>query len=128
MARRRRVIAARSGSTPASSSSKVPCAALGSSAIGLSSLRLEFLERDSRSLRIVENHADGMAMTGAQSAHAMPQVHAVSAAHALHWPVAYREDHAVATPKRHHFGPRLHPRPLLGQHELAAGEVFLRFR
>ena len=67
-------------------------------------------------------------MAGAQSAHAMSQVHAVGAARALHWAVAYGEHHAVATSRGHHFGPRLHTRSLLGQHELAACEVFLRLR
>jgi hypothetical protein len=79
-------------------------------------------------LRVVEDHADGVAMTGPQSAHAMSQVHAVGAARALRWPIAHREDHAVAPSKRHHFGARLHPRPLLGQPELAAREVLLRLR
>ena len=32
--------------------------------------------------------------------------------------MAYGEDHAVALSKWHHVGPRLHPRPLLDQHEL----------
>jgi hypothetical protein len=67
-------------------------------------------------------------MTRAESAHAVAQVHAVGAACTLHWPVVHREDHAVATSKRHHFGPRLHSRPLLDQHELAAREVCLRLR
>jgi hypothetical protein len=39
-------------------------------------------------LCIVEDHADGVAMTGAQSAHAMPQVHAASEAVSRHDDVA----------------------------------------
>jgi len=46
-------------------------------------------------------------MTGAQPAHAMSQVHAVGAARALDWAIAHGEDHAVASSKRHHLGPRL---------------------
>ena len=33
------------------------------------------------------------------------------------------EDHAVPLPEAHDLGARLHPRPLLGQHELAAGKI-----
>ena len=38
------------------------------------------------------------------------------------------EDHSVALPERDHLGPRLHAGSLLGQHELAAGEVSSRLR
>jgi hypothetical protein len=67
-------------------------------------------------------------MTGPQPAHAVAQVHAVGAARPLHRPIVHCEGHAVTTSERHHFGPRLHSRPPLGQHELAAGEVFFRLR
>ena len=73
--------------------------------------------------RVVENHAHGAAMTRAYPAHAMPQVHPIRTTRALHRPIVHREHDTVAATKRHHLGPRLHPRPLLGQHELAAREV-----
>ena len=53
----------------------------------------------------------------------MAHVDAIGAARALHRPLAHREDDPVALAERHHLGARLHARPLLGQHELAAGEV-----
>jgi hypothetical protein len=58
----------------------------------------------------------------------MPHVHAVRAARPLNRAVLDRKDGAVPTPERYDFGTRLHPWPLLGQHEFAAREVLLRFR
>jgi hypothetical protein len=40
----------------------------------------------------------------------------------------HREDDAAALAQRHDLGAALHAGPLLGQHELAAGEVRLRLR
>jgi hypothetical protein len=48
------------------------------------------------------------------------------AARPLHRSIPHREDHGVALTERHHLRPRLHPGPLLGQHELAAVELLLR--
>ncbi len=42
---------------------------------------------------------------------------------ALYRPVMHREGHRIALGERHHFGAALHARALLGQHELAAGEI-----
>src|ERR1700738_1457761 len=80
------------------------------------------------SLRVVEDHAKGMAMAGAYPAHAMAQVDAVESTRALHRPVMHGKGHRVALRERQHFGQRLHPRPLLGQDEFAAGKVLARFR
>src|SRR3546814_7374583 len=43
-------------------------------------------------------------------------------------PRIHRENHRVALRQRHDRGARLHPRPLLGQHEFAAGEILPRRR
>jgi hypothetical protein len=40
----------------------------------------------------------------------------------------YSEYRRVALPERNHLGARLHPRSLLGEHELAPGEIFARAR
>ena len=76
----------------------------------------------------MKDHADGMAVAGADPADAMAQINAIEPARPLHRPVMHSKCHRVALPQRHHFGPRLHPRPLLGQHEFAAGEIATRFR
>ena len=60
------------------------------------------------------------------AADAVAHVDAVDAARALHRPVMHRKDHAFALAQRHDLHARLHARPLLGQHELAAGEVASR--
>ena len=61
-----------------------------------------------------------------QPAHAVAHVHAVGAARALDRPMVHREDDGVALPQRHHLGPRLQARALLGEDELAAGEIRAR--
>src|SRR5690242_6287555 len=75
------------------------------------------------SRRVVKDHADRVAVPGPYAAHAMPQVHAIDPSGAAHWTVPDGEDHPIASVERHHLDPRLHPRPLLGQDELAAREV-----
>ena len=49
-----------------------------------------------RLLSVMEDHADSVAVSGSQPAHAMPQVRAVGAARALHGAVRDREDHGIA--------------------------------
>ena len=58
----------------------------------------------------------------------MAQVNAVESARPLYRPVMHGKGYRIALRERHHFGPRLHPRPLLGQHEFTAGEIAPRFR
>ena len=69
-----------------------------------------------------------MTVTGADLADAMAQINPVEAARPLYRPVMHSKSHRIALPERHHFGPRLHSRPLLGQHEFATGEIAARFR
>src|SRR5215472_17250593 len=58
----------------------------------------------------------------------MAHVDAVDAARALHRSMMHGEDHALALRERHDFGARLHARPLLREHEFAAGEILARPR
>ena len=50
------------------------------------------------------------------------------AARSLYGSVMHRKDHAVPLAERHDVGPRLPARPLLREHEFAAGEVASRLR
>src|SRR3989442_12798646 len=75
------------------------------------------------SLRVVKDDAESVAMAGTYPAHTVTCIHAIAPAAALHRPMTDRKDHAAATFERQDFSPRLHSRPLLGQHELAAREV-----
>src|SRR5688572_29718164 len=52
--------------------------------------------------------------------------HAVKTARTLLRSVVDGEDRTVAFGQRHYLGPRLHARPLLGEHEFAAGELVAR--
>ncbi len=56
----------------------------------------------------------------------MAQIDAISPPRSLHRPLAHRKDHAVTLAERRDLGARLHARPLLGQHEFAAGEILAR--
>ena len=69
-----------------------------------------------------------MAPSFAQRADAVAHGNAIGAASALDGAVVDGEDHRLARLERHDMDPRLHPRPLLGQHELAAGKLLSRPR
>src|SRR5436853_547867 len=64
-----------------------------------------------------------MAGTRAQSTDAVAHVDAVDAAYALHGSVPDREDHSLSTLERHDLRSRLLARALLGEDELATGEI-----
>lgn len=72
---------------------------------------------------IVEDDASRMAVAGAHPAHAMAQMDPRSAARSPHGPVIHRKDDAVALIEVDDLGSRLHPWPLLGQHEFATRKV-----
>ena len=76
----------------------------------------------------MEDHADGVAMAGTDPADTMTQINPIRSACPLHGPVMHSKGDRVALPERNHLGPRLHPRPLLRQHELAAFEIAPRLR
>lgn len=78
------------------------------------------------SARVVKDEAHRVPPPRAQAAHAVSHRHAVGAARARHRALVDREDHGLALRERYDFGARLHARALLGQHELAAGEVLAR--
>ena len=60
-------------------------------------------------------------------AHAVAHDRAVEAARPAARAIAAGKHHRVALAQRHHDRARLHARPLFDEHELAAGEVALRF-
>lgn len=71
----------------------------------------------------MENDAECVPAAGAQAAHAVAHIDAIDSASAANRTVVDRKDHALALPQRHDFGARLHARPLLSEHELAAGKI-----
>ena len=73
---------------------------------------------------VVEDfHAQREALAAFDPAHAVAQIDLIGSPRPPHRPLAHGEDDAVALRKRRDLRARLHARPLLGQHELAAGEV-----
>jgi hypothetical protein len=76
--------------------------------------------------RVVEDDAKGKALAALEAAHPMAHVDAIGAARALLGPLPHGEDDAVALAQAHNLHPRLHPGPLLGQHEFAAVKVASR--
>src|ERR1051325_8531481 len=69
-----------------------------------------------------------MAMALAEHTDAVAQGEAIGAAGALHRAMMHRKDHRVAAAERHHRSARLHPWPLLGDHELAADKILTGLR
>ena len=76
----------------------------------------------------MENDADGMTVPRSDAADAVPQVHAIHTARALHGPVVNRENNAIALTERHDHRPDLHARALLRHDEFAASEVLAGVR
>src|SRR5689334_16274410 len=77
---------------------------------------------------IVEDDPESVAPPVAQPADAVAERDAVVAARAPMRPAVDREHDGVALAERNHLGARLHARPLLGEHELAAVEILSRRR
>src|SRR5580693_913554 len=73
--------------------------------------------------RIMENDAYRVTAPREDAANAVPQVHAIRTARALHGPVVNRENNSVALMERYDHRSALHARALLRHDELAAGEV-----
>ena len=65
----------------------------------------------------MKDDAQGMAPSFAQRADAVAHGNAIGAASALDGAVVDGEDPRLARLERHDMDPRLHPRPLLGQHQ-----------
>ena len=62
-------------------------------------------------------------MSGAKAADSVPQINTISSLDSLNWAMADSKSNSIALLQTHHFGAGLHPRTLLGQHELASGEI-----
>lgn len=77
---------------------------------------------------IVENDANGVPLPGPETAYAVPEIDAIDTPRSLKRTTMHCERHRIALAKRNYLGPRLHTRPLLGEHEFASGEISLRLR
>ena len=79
-------------------------------------------------LGIMKNDTERMAMSGTQSADAMPQIHAIRASRTLHRSMMYRKGNRVTPAKRNHLRSGLHPWALFGEHKLPTRKILSRFR
>jgi hypothetical protein len=79
-------------------------------------------------VRVVENNADRVPMSRPYAAYAMPEIHAIHTAGALHRAVMNRKHDPVPLTERRNNRPRLHARTLLRHHEFAAGKISVRLR
>src|ERR1700674_5118876 len=75
------------------------------------------------SLRIMEYYANRVPMPRAQAAHAMAKIDAIDPTRPLHGPVVDSEHHSITLAQEHHFGARLHARPLFCHDEFSPGKV-----
>jgi len=69
-----------------------------------------------------------MTLAKTDPAYAVAKIDAVGSARPLNRPEMHSKGHGVPSSERHHFRPRLHTRPLLGQHEFTSGEIAVRLR
>ena len=76
----------------------------------------------------MKDDADSVAPARPDSADAMAQVDAIAPPPPLDRTVMHGKGDRTALRERYHLGARLHARPLLGQHELAAFEIAARLR
>ena len=76
----------------------------------------------------MKDNSNGVTLPRAKPAHTVPKVDAIGSPRSLDRPMTHRESYCVALAERNHFWPRLHTRPLLGEDELTAREISLRFR
>jgi hypothetical protein len=71
----------------------------------------------------MEDDPHRVSMSGAKAADAVPQINTISPLASLNWAMANGKSNSIALLQTHHFGAGLHPRTLLGQHELASGKI-----
>ncbi len=71
----------------------------------------------------MENDPDRVALAGAHAADAVAHIDTVAALAPLNRPVVDGKGNRVSLLERNRLDPALHSGPLLGQYELAAGEV-----
>src|SRR5215831_16773940 len=82
-----------------------------------------YFRTDPRSFGVVKDDPDSVAPARPDPADAMAQVDAIAPACPLDRTVMHGEGDRIALRERDHLGARLHARPLLDQHELAAFEI-----
>ena len=76
--------------------------------------------------RVVKDNSQRVAMASTDPTHPVAHLHAIIAACSRDRSVVDSEDHGIALAQGQDFGAGLHARPLFGQDEFAAVEIFAR--
>ena len=71
----------------------------------------------------MEDDPHRVSMSGANSADSVPQINTISSLCSLNRAMTDGKSDSIALLQAHYFGARLHPGTLLGQDELASGEI-----
>ena len=71
----------------------------------------------------MKDHAQRRPLARVKAADTVAHLGAIVTTPARDGAVAHRKDHGVPKRQRHHLGPTLLTRALLGEHELTAGEI-----
>ena len=79
-----------------------------------------------RSGRVMKDDAERVSVSIDDLADAVAQLHPIVTTRTVHRPAVDRKDDGVSLGQWHHGSARLHSRALLGQNELAAGEIMQR--
>src|ERR1700751_1836008 len=77
---------------------------------------------------VVEDDPNRVSLPRPKAAYPVTQIDAINTPCSLNRSMMHRERHRVTLAKWNHLWPRLHARPLFGEHEFAAREIPLRFR
>ncbi len=76
----------------------------------------------------MEDNAEGMALSRAQSADAMAEIDPVRTSLALYRAVVNGESHGITLSQGHHLWPRLHAGSLLGEDKFPTRKITARLR
>ena len=71
----------------------------------------------------MEDDPHSISMSGAKPTDSVTQINTIGSLDSLNWAMTDGKSNPIALLQAHHFGAGLHPRTLLGQYELASGEI-----
>ena len=71
----------------------------------------------------MEDDAQGVPASAANTADAMPHINAIDTACTLHRSLVHSKNYRIALTQRNDLWPGLHARPLLGKNEFTTGEI-----
>jgi hypothetical protein len=76
----------------------------------------------------MEDDPHGISMSGAKPTDSVTQINTIGSLDSLNGAMTDGKSNSIALLQTNHFRAGLHPRTLLGQHELASGEILAGYR